>query len=126
MGRWVVKCSNDCLLWQGTYPHALHSAHGSERPQSPKCSHSFECLNTTSPTKRGYEVYKRHLPINKKQTCTLLKAQSVASHLLNTSSICRLCRPGNCSLFTADRIGQTTYRTTYIDFRKHKALCVRV
>jgi hypothetical protein len=45
----------------GTYPHALHSAHGPERSQCSERSHRFERLNATGTTKRRYEVYKRDL-----------------------------------------------------------------
>lgn len=46
---------------RGTYPHALHAAHSSERPKGAKRSHRFERLNATGSTKCRYEVYKRDL-----------------------------------------------------------------
>lgn len=45
----------------GTYPHALHAAHGPERAQCAQRSHRFERLNAAGATKPRYEVYKRDL-----------------------------------------------------------------
>lgn len=46
---------------RGTYPHALHAAHRSERPKGSQRAHRFERLNATGTTERRYEVYKRDL-----------------------------------------------------------------
>lgn len=51
---WIFIC---------TYPHALHSGHGTEWSQSSQCAHSFEGLNTTCATKWSHKVDKRHLKL---------------------------------------------------------------
>ena len=57
------SCESEIIFSSGllrgetvSYPHALHSRHGPERPEGPQGSHCPEGLDPSSPKQGGSEV----------------------------------------------------------------------
>ena len=63
------SCESDIIFSSGlprgetviSYPHALHSRHGPERPEGPQGSHCPEGLDPSSTKQGGSEVDERDL-----------------------------------------------------------------